>query len=219
MSEKFTLPPPGFLKTEILNLGPALDPKFTDANDWNEFMPRIETTPVAVQHRSMAAVDEARAAAPVIALANYGVRDLIDGKRYEIISIGTRAVDRTTEFPVVVLYNYDDNVTVEAIVDPAVRDVREVRTTTNQPAVSDAETDRAIELVRRDGRLPDGGVDVGTGRGLIVEETDFHSPRYGHRLVDLRFGPADRRLPTAFAIVDLSTEAVVEVGLIPEGLL
>ncbi|GAB2667363.1 hypothetical protein GCM10027088_52680 [Nocardia goodfellowii] len=219
MPEKFTLPPPGFLRTEIMNLGPVMEPKFADANDWNEFMPVVETRPVAVQEIGMAALDAAAAAAPDIALAASGVADLLRGKRYEILSVGTRALDRETEFPVVVIYDYDDNVTVEAIVDPSRQEVRQIRTTANQPPVTDPEADRALDLVRRDGRLPDSGVDIGTGRGLIVDETDFHSPRYGHRLVDLRFGPADRRLPTAFAIVDLSAENVVEVGLISEGLL
>ncbi|GAB4587031.1 hypothetical protein [Nocardia sp. IFM 10818] len=71
--------------------------------------------------------------------------------------------------------------------------------------------------MRRDGRLPDQGIDVSTGRGLIVEETDFHSARHGHRLVDLRFGPADRRVPTAYAIVDLSAQQVADAGVVPEG--
>ncbi|PXX57480.1 hypothetical protein DFR70_118135 [Nocardia tenerifensis] len=218
MAERFTLPPPGFLRTEIIDLGPVIDPKFTDAHDWSEFLPPMHATPVHSPERDLRAADEAAALAPEVALSHAGVNDLLDGKRYEIISVGTRFVDRDTEYPVVVIYDYTDDIVVEAIVDVAQRSLVELRTTLNQPAVTAAEEARAIELVRRDGRLTEHGIDVGTGAGLIVEDVNFHSSRYGHRLVDLRFGPADRRLPTAFAIVDLSAQDVAELGLIPGGL-
>ncbi|MFB8279506.1 hypothetical protein [Nocardia colli] len=217
MAERFTLPPPGFLRTEITDLGHDIDPKFADARDWSELLSPVQTTPVHSPERDLRAADEAAAAAPEIALGLPGIADLLDGKRYEIISVGTRFLDRDTEYPVVVVYNYDDDIVVEVIVDVATRSLVEVHTTQNQPAVSAAEEARAIDLVRRDGRLAEQGIDVGTGAGLIVEDVNFHSSRYGHRLVDLRFGPADRRVPTAFAIVDLSAEDVAEVGLIPEG--
>ncbi|MFI7002312.1 hypothetical protein [Nocardia sp. NPDC050175] len=216
MAERFTLPPPGFLRTEITDLGPVIDPKFTDAHDWSEYLPPVPTTPVDSGERDLRAAEEAASVAPHVALAQPGVNRLLDGKRYEILSVGTRFLDRDTEYPVVVLYNYSDDIVVEAIVDVAAHLLVEVHTTQTQPAVSAAEEARAIELVRRDGRLTAQGIDVGTGAGLIVEDVNFHSSRYRHRLVDLRFGPADRRVPTAFAIVDLSAEDVAEVGLIPE---
>ncbi|MFD0532021.1 hypothetical protein ACFQ1I_44505 [Kitasatospora arboriphila] len=57
-------------------------------------------------------------------------------------------------------------------------------------------------------------MDIDAGAGRVLAEVDLHSPRYRHRLVDLRFGPADRRLPSAFAIVDLSDESVLTTGLV-----
>ncbi|MFF3224038.1 hypothetical protein ACFYV7_14690 [Nocardia suismassiliense] len=218
MAERFTLPPPGFLRTEIIDLGPVIDPKFSDARDWSELLPPVQTTPVYSEARDLRATDEAAAVAPEVALSQAGVNDLLDGKRYEIISVGTRFLDRDTEYPVVVIYNYSDDVVIEAIVDVTTRSLVELHETLNQPAMSEVEEARAIELVRRDGRLAEHGVDVDTGAGLIVEDVNFHSSRYRHRLVDLRFGPADRRVPTAFAIVDLSAEDVAEVGLIPGGM-
>lgn len=219
MPERFQLPPPGFLKTEIINLGPVIEPKYSDAEDWGRFLPAIETTPVRYEERSLAELDRRAAAAPEIALAATEIEELLRGKRYEIISVGTRELDRNTEYPVVVIYDYDEDITIEAIVDPAQRVVVQVTTSTNQPAVSAQEERRAIELVRADGHLPDNGIDVGTGLGLIIEDVDIHSPRHGHRLVDLRFGPRDLRMPAAFAIVDLSTDEVVQAGLFPKGLL
>jgi hypothetical protein len=51
---------------------------------------------------------------------------------------------------------------------------------------------------------------------LVVEEMNFRDPCFGHRLVDLRFGPAHRRVPVAFAIVDLTNRDVIKTGLLPE---
>ncbi|MFX0579370.1 hypothetical protein [Nocardia nepalensis] len=216
MSEEFTLPPPGIGRVEIMNLGPVIDPKFTDARDWSEFLPQIEKTPVQFDEHDMRAFDDAAAAAPEIALAATDVGELLNGKRYAVLSVGTRALADDSEHSVVVIYNYSDDTVVEAITDTTERNVVSVTTsTTSQPPVSAAEEQRAIELARQVGLLADNGIDVDTGAGLIVEEVDSRSPRYGHRLVDLRFGPADRRLPTAFAIVDLSAEEIVESGLVP----
>jgi hypothetical protein len=215
MSEEFTLPPPGLLRVEVLNLGPVIDPKFTDARDWSEFLPHVDTTPVHFEERDVTSIDDARGAATDIALAASIVGELLDGKRYEVISVGTRAMEDDSEHPVVVIYNYSDDNVIEVIVDAAARSVVAVTISTDsQPPVSAAEEGRAKDLVRRDGFLPDNGIDVGTGAGLVVEEVNFRSPRYGHRLVDLRFGPVDQRLPTAFAIVDLSAEEVVKTGLL-----
>jgi hypothetical protein len=107
-------------------------------------------------------------------------------------------------------------VVVEAVIDPVRRAVLEVSEKRYQPLLSDAEQSQALDLVRDDGRLTEAGIDIATGVGLIVEDVNFRSPRYGHRLVDLRFGPANRYLPTAFAIVDLSDRDVVRTGLLPQ---
>jgi hypothetical protein len=116
----------------------------------------------------------------------------------------------------VIIYNYTDDVVVEAMIDPVRRAVHEVSVERYQPLLTPSEQSQALEMVRDDGRLTEAGIDVATGVGLIVEDVNFRSPRYGHRLVDLRFGPANRYLPTAFAIVDLSGREVVRTGLVPQ---
>jgi hypothetical protein len=116
----------------------------------------------------------------------------------------------------VVVYNYSDDVVLECVIDPLCRNVIEVNERRDQPPLTGAEQSQALEIVRRDGRLPEAGIDLATGVGLIVEEANTRSPHHGHRLVDLRFGPEDRYLPTAFAIVDLSALEVARIGLLPE---
>jgi hypothetical protein len=213
----FTLPPPGLVRVEVPNLGPVIDPKFTDARDWSEFLSRVETTPVHFEERDVTAIDAARKIAPEIALAAPRVRELLEGKRHEVISVGTRAMEDDCEHPVVVIYNYSDDNVIEVLVDATAQSIVGINVSADSgPPMSAAEEERAKELVRRDGFLADNGIDVGTGAGLVVEEVDFRSPRYRHRLIDLRFGPLDRRLPTAFAIVDLSAADVVKTGLICE---
>ena len=127
--------------------------------------------------------------------------------------VGTRALDRLTDYPLVIIYNYTDDVVVEVMIDPVRRAVHEVSVARYQPPLTDSEQSEALEMVRDDGRLGEAGIDVDTGVGLMVEDVNFRSPRYGHRLVDLRFGPATRYLPTAFAIVDLATRTSSGPGL------
>jgi hypothetical protein len=213
----FTLPPPALVSVEVPNLGPVIDPKFTDARDWSEFLSRVATKPVHFEKRDLAAVDAARKIAPEIALTAARVCELLEGKRYEVISVGTRAMADDCEHPVVVIYNYSDDSVIEVLVDATARSIAGIGVSADsRPPMSASEEERAKELVRRDGFLADNGIDIGTGAGLIVEEVNCRSPRYRHRLIDLRFGPLDRRLPTAFAIVDLSAEDVVKTGLISE---
>jgi hypothetical protein len=208
MPDEFTLPPPGLLRTDIINLGPVIEPKFSDARDWSEFLPPVETIPVEFEPADPALSEEdiRRAIEEASAVA---AREL-DGKRYELMHVRLFSDDRTTHRPLVVYYDYTDDLVLEVLLieGPALKWSR------YQPPLTAAEQRLALELVERDGRLTD---DLDTGAGIIVEDVDITSPRYGHRLVDLRFGPLDRRIPTAFAIVDLSTQDIVEIGRIPEG--
>jgi hypothetical protein len=84
MSEGFTLPPSGLLRVEVINLGPVIDPKLTDARDWSEFLPHVNTIPVHFEERDVASIDDVRGAASKIALATSTVGELPDGKRYEV---------------------------------------------------------------------------------------------------------------------------------------
>jgi hypothetical protein len=207
------LPPPA-LVGDTPYIGPVIDPKFVDALDWSGFLPAHETKRVRFKKRDMSRLDEAINAAPAIALESARVSELLDNKRHEVVGVGTRSLDRETEVPVVTLYDYTSDVAIEVLVDVAKNSVIDVAATENLPALAEAEEERALAIVREDGRLAEYGIDVATGKGLIVEEVNFRSPQYGHRLVDLRFAAENQRVPTAFAVVDLSAEGIVTLGLI-----
>ena len=216
MADDTELPLPGLNPIEIPNLGPIIDPPFSDARDWGRFLPRVETKPVVIEQRAPTFTDDNARRATELALASDRVRRELEGKRYEVMSVGMRALDRRTEHPVVVIYKYTDGITLEVMIDLAGAAVIDVKSARYQPTLTDPELRRALDLIRQDGRIARACIDVDTGVGLIVEDENFRSPRYGHRLVDLRFGPANRRLPTAFAIVDLTSEDVVRLGTIPQ---
>ncbi|XVV00726.1 hypothetical protein ACQPW3_25255 [Actinosynnema sp. CA-248983] len=210
------LPPPGLFSADIPNLGPVVDPPFVDVPDFRQYLTQADTSPVEYESLEPRTDDDSRRRAVDAALSSERVTGKLDGKRYEVLEVGTRALDRQTDYPLVIIYNYTDNVVVEATIDPIRRAVHDVRESHYQPPLAASEQSQALELVRDDGRLPDAGIDVDTGVGLIVEDVNFRSPRYQHRLVDLRFGPENRYLPTAFAIVDLSDREVVQTGLVPQ---
>jgi hypothetical protein len=210
------LPPAGLFSAEIPNLGPVIDPPFIDVPDFSQYLTPANITPVDVEPVEPRTTTESRREAVDVALATDSVTSNLDGKRYEVLEVGTRSLDRQTDYPLVIIYNYTDDVVVEVTVDPDRRAVLEVREERYQPPLTDSELSQALEMVRDDGQLSDAGIDVDTGVGLIVEDVNFRSSRYSHRFVDLRFGPADRYVPTAFAIVDLSRREVVRIGLIPQ---
>ncbi|WP_371483456.1 hypothetical protein [Kitasatospora sp. NBC_00315] len=175
----------------------------------------MTTTPVAVQS-SEPIVDEAGSRrAAELALQSEDVTRELTERRYEVIGVGSAATGRDAEYPLVIIYDYTENLAVEVAVDLDAGAVREVRRRRYQPQLSASEERRAIELVRQDGRLSAHGSDLESGSGILVEDVDFRSPRHGHRLLDLRFGPRTRRLPSAFAVVDLTDRDVVRAGPVP----
>lgn len=215
MSEEFAIPPPGLSDARVVHLDPLVGPPFADASrDWSRFLTPVETRPVDYERLEPRFTEGDARRAAELALASEGVRRELDGKRHGVLWVRSYSLDHRTEYPLVVIYNYTDDVVVEAVVDLTTTTVLEVGVDRSQPPLTDAELTRALDLVRDDGRLAEGGIDPGSGMGLVVEEVDFRSPRYGHRLVDLRFGPENRRLPAAFAIVDLSGLEVVRTGFL-----
>lgn len=210
------LPPPNLFSADVPNLGPVIDPPFVDVPDFRQYLTPADTRPVDFESVEPRIGHESRQQAVDAALSSDRVTRKLDGKRYEILEVGTRSLDRQTDYPLVIIYNYTDNVVVEATIDPIRRAVHEVHEKRYQPPLAASEQSQALELVRDDGRLSEAGIDVATGVGLVVEDVNFRSPRYEHRLVDLRFGPENRYLPTGFAIVDLSDREVVRTGLVPQ---
>jgi hypothetical protein len=211
MPDDPAIPPLGLTRAAFINLGPVIEPRFSDARDWSELLSGVEITPVEYEPLEPRLSDEAARRAVDVALASDRVADELAGKRYDLMRVTLRSLDRETDYPLVVFYDYTDDVVLEVLVFPEGNVA--VESQRYQPALTDAEERDAVELVRRDGRITD---DLDTGAGIIVEEVDERSPRYGHRIVDLRFGPADRRVATEFAIVDLSSREVVSVGRVPE---
>ncbi|MER7544099.1 hypothetical protein [Actinomadura sp.] len=211
-----SLPPPGLFSAEVPNFGPVVDPPFVDVPEFSRYLHPADRTPVEFETLEPRIPDESRHRAADLALASERVAAKLRDKRYEILDIGTRAKDRETDHPLVIIYDYTDDAVVEVEVDPVRRAVQDVRVERYQPPVTDSELSDALDLVREHGVLSEAGIDIATGVGLIVEDVNAQSPRHGHRLVDVRFGPADRYVPTAFAIVDLSAREVVKAGLITE---
>ncbi|GJF31083.1 hypothetical protein KNE206_37830 [Kitasatospora sp. NE20-6] len=216
MSDDFSLPPPELLRVEVVDLGPVIDPPFTDARSWREYLPKVRTAPVDFEPMEPTLTDDGVQRAIELALASEEVGRELTGKRCDVLSVGTAATDRGSEHPLVTIFNYTDGIVVEALVDLDSGTVLDAGTADRQPPLSDSERIQALELLRGEDALAGAGVDFETGMGLIVEEVDFRNPRYGHRLVDLRFGPRDRRLPTAFAVVDLTDQDVVAAGRVPQ---
>jgi hypothetical protein len=212
----YLLPPPGLLSAEIPNRGPVVDPPFVDVADFSHYLTLPEAKPVDYEYVEPRITDESRRLAAELVLDSDRVTRKLQDKRYAILEVGTRTIDRDSERPVVIIYNYTDDLVVEVTIDPLRRTVHEVSEERYQPPLADAELNEALEIVADDDQLSQAGIDVATGVGLIVEEVNFRSPRYRHRLVDLRFGPPTHYLPTAFAIVDLSDQDVVRAGTIAQ---
>ncbi|WP_157032318.1 hypothetical protein [Kitasatospora cheerisanensis] len=175
----------------------------------------MTTTPVAVEETAPIVSEAGSRRATELALHSEEVSRELAGRRHEVIGVGSGAADRSAHHPIVIIYDYTENLAVEAVVDLAAGRVAEVRRRRYQPQLTTAEERRAVELVRQDGRLGAYESDLDSGSGIVVDEVDFRSPRHGHRMVDLRFGPMTERLPRAFAVVDLTDQDVVRCGPVP----
>ncbi|WP_030264756.1 hypothetical protein [Streptomyces sp. NRRL B-24484] len=163
----------------------------------------------------LTAGDRGRAAE--LALADPEVRRGTGGGRPAVLGVYTAPTGRHRTHPLVVVHDRASGVTVEATVDLAAGRVLEVSAGRHPPVLAEAEQRHARDLVRGSRLLAALGVDIDSGAGHVLAEVDLHSPRYRHRLVDLRFVQADRRLPSAFAIVDLSDDSVLTTGLVSSG--
>ncbi|MEU3424360.1 hypothetical protein [Streptomyces gardneri] len=210
------LPPPGLRSAEIPNFGPVIVPPFVDVPEFSQYLTPADTSPVEFETLEPRVTDESRQQAVDVALASDRTSGRLDGKRYAVLEVGTRSLDRQTDHPLVIIYNYTDDEVLEVTIDQVRRAVHEVTVENYQPPLTDSEHSQALELVRDGNQLTESDVDLSTGVGLIVEDVNLRSPHYGHRLVDLRFGPENQYLPTAFAIVDLSDQEVVRTGLVSQ---
>jgi hypothetical protein len=191
----------------IVDFGPVIDPPFVDGISREVYDRAISLNSVEDDMPQAAVAAQARNTAqrdPRVVAAL--------GHRWEFIGVGIvyHKKRRRSELRVV-WYVYDTDQTVEAITDDKGAYVRDVRVNFRQPAFTDREQARANELVAASGRLPR----TRDGRGLPVEDTDRLSPRYGHRLVHLRFNPDGTCIPRWWALVDLSRDELVDAGDVP----
>src|SRR5215211_6654560 len=119
--DEFELPVPEFFSTPIVNLGPIIDPPFSDAPDWSEYLTPVETRPVDFEQLEPTLTEEGARQAVELALSSERVIRELEGKRYEIMGVGSRSLDKDTEYPLVIIYNYTDDVVLEAMVDLSAR--------------------------------------------------------------------------------------------------
>jgi hypothetical protein len=146
------LPPSIFRPVEVINLGPRIEPPFSDARDWSEYLPPVETNPVDFEEREPTLTEEGSQTAVELALSSERVTRELEGKRYEVMGVGLKSLDKDTEYPLVVIYNYTDDQVLEAMVDLDERAFLEVTLEHYPPPLAASEESQAIEMVREDGR-------------------------------------------------------------------
>ncbi|MCJ0868942.1 hypothetical protein [Streptomyces sp. AP-93] len=208
---------PGPFPGPFINLGPIIDPPFTDAYQWPTPDVPDDVRPVESATFEPPLSDELAMRAQEVALDSNEMSSQLAGMHYEVMGVTLLwAGKEEPPQPVVVVYRYNDDVVLEAALDPEAQRVVELAKKHYQPPLSPAEEERARELVAEHAVLVKAGIDVAHGHGIAISEELPKSPRRGHRLEDLRFGPEEHRWPSAWAVVDLSAGDVVTIGVYPQ---
>lgn len=188
---------------------PAPEPE-VQYNEWE----RIDSTPIEDEP---VLTDELARAAKSVATSNQRASELL-GDRYVAIGTSLRQKRREDDEPtlVFVAYDYDDDRTVEVVIELDGDDlsVVDVETANYQPAPVAEELDRAIELAAEDEWLDERLSRELEGSAILVTPEVEDEPHGGHRLFDVRFGRPNERLPEYRALVDLSAGTVVETGVV-----
>lgn len=110
-----------------------------------------------------------------------------------------------------VAYDYTDDHAVEVLLSADSLDVLDVTRRRAQPAPVQEEIDRAVALASADPRLAQHVAEL-IGNAILTTPPDPLDPNYNHRQFDVRFGRSDERLPRYWALVDLSSQAVLRAG-------
>jgi hypothetical protein len=208
------LPPPQFLPLD--EPPPVIEPGFRDLAPLN-----VPQTMGEYEHfQSLPAKDELAKGlknAASVALADEKVNSLLSNKRY--IAIGPSIVqgksqdgERDTSSIMVTFYNYVDNIAIVALLDKDANNVIKVEELYYQPAPVQQEIDEVISLAKNDPRLIEKLKEEMEGSAIVISSPDPKDKYYNHRLFDVRFGFADERLPRFRALVDLSTQNVLQAG-------
>jgi hypothetical protein len=153
------------------------------------------------------------------ALYHEAVRRMLDGKRHVSIGASLRQdkAEGGTPVALFVIYVYDDDDTIEVLLDGSSLELIKVAAAKYQPAPVQEEIDRAIRLARLHENLANRVDDGLEGSAILITRADPRDSLAGHRLLDVRFGCPDERLPRYAALVDLSTETVIRAGEIGTG--
>jgi hypothetical protein len=213
-TERKLLPPPRFLLQD--ELPPVIEPGFRDLPS-----PSVPQTMGEFEHfQSLPTKDELAKGlknAASVALADKKVNSLLSNKRY--IAIGSSIVEGKSEKGerhissiMLVFYNYVDNTAIEALLDKDANNVIKVEELHYQPAPVQQEIDEVISLAKKDPRLIEKLKEGMEGGAILISSPDPKDKNYNHRLFDVRFGFADERLPRFRALVDLSTQNVLQAG-------
>ncbi len=204
---RHSLPEPYLDETAFVSFGPIIEPPFADAHPGEVPDVLEDVREVVVEPWDPPLTEELSRRALAVAMESAELVRELEGARYEVIGVGLVDGKHEPARPVVVVYRYDDDRTIEAVLDAGATAVNTVRIGDEAPILTDAEVQRANTIAEY----------PGTGMGLLVLDENPDSPRYRHRLVDLRYAPPDSRMPEAYAIVDLSTGELVDRGEYPTG--
>jgi hypothetical protein len=211
------LPPPPRLLPES-ELPAIIEPPLRDlvtfpghgtVEEWQPF----ESGPVPAEDQLLPEIVQR---AQTVAMAHKEVQGLLDGKKY--IPVGASLIEtedksaRPNRQVLFVFYDYTDNLALEVLLDRNAEKVARVTRAPYQPPPTSEEIDQAITLARQDNRLAGKLTENLEGTAILVSPADPDHPQSSHRQFDVRFGYPDERLPRYSALVDLSTQTVLETG-------
>ncbi|MFG2178419.1 hypothetical protein ACGFLS_06840 [Streptomyces abikoensis] len=153
-------------------------------------------------------------AAPAV-LADPRARAALDGHRYAFLGAGLLAddKDRTTPAILVLVYDYTDDRTLEFTLDDGEPPVLTGMTAgPAQPALSDAEIERAVEIARAQSEAARRAPADAVPMVLLTSDVHEGDEHHGRRRAYVAFGSPDRRMPRVRVLVDLGEERVVDAG-------
>jgi hypothetical protein len=148
-----------------------------------------------------------------VADKNQEFKSLLGGKRHVIIGVSKQEQKGKLPTYLLVAYNYDDNHSIEITFTNDL-EVEEVTRTGYQPAPTNEEIERAVQLARKDERIRAFISDDMVGGGILCSPINPGDLQYGNRLLDVRIGYSNERLAVCKALVNLATDTVISASCI-----
>jgi hypothetical protein len=199
--------------TRLLGFPPIIKPDLRDIPEYDgPFVDSeaevVESDPVPGQRD----FEQMRRSAEEAALNDERVQQHLRNRRYEVIGLSlTEKTKRSASLtPVLIIYVYDDNTTLEVTLDgDDATEVKDVVVADYQPAPTDAEIERAVRITRGHRGVADNLHEGFEEMAILASAVDPGDQFHGRRCFAVGFGPADERLPRIRALVDLSRERVL----------